>query len=85
MFAFVLRAVLFLSVITWYTISLWSMIDGYFNEKFRLFLKGEKEELKNRPNKFITTSLSKLSNYDSGHYDCKTIDYIKHIFTVDTL
>lgn len=41
MLAFAVRGVVLLSVLSWYSVTVWKMIDGYFKDQFRDYLQNE--------------------------------------------
>ncbi|XP_015108992.1 uncharacterized protein LOC107035880 [Diachasma alloeum] len=44
MLAFALRGIVLIAVLSWYSTSVWKMIDGYFKNKFDKYLKEEFEK-----------------------------------------
>lgn len=91
MFGLILRCVLFLSVVSWYTVSLWSMIDSFFSERYKSFLFESKNNLHEDPidiskieNKFINRELGDCNKNDFKQKEIVVADKKRSFFEIDS-
>lgn len=84
MFSLIFRSFIFLFVITSYTISVWNIIDSYFRDEFKTYLKEVFNENEYTKPYYIDNKKCVTLNNKSNHYRiCRDElqDYIVNLFS----
>ena len=79
MLAFVLRGVLFIGVVGWYSGSLWRMIDDYFKDQFQKYLEDEYRKNPKMRESVILTVTPAVDKPNSASIDVKSIAAVEEM------